>query len=478
MKFLVLVFTVFLLAASAHAQTITSSSGGGTVTLTIDTVAVNTTTRTVSVTFTVTWASVTYRRASAWMGTGSGTGITLTPQNGSGTTTQTRNYTYPVGGTVTVNFGTFLYEPVGDNAQFAHQSGSLVRPAADAPQTITLTPNTSAVKQGKTVTFTAAGGHNGYLWSLSGGGGLVETGGALAQFTASTVGTFTIQVRNASGNGWLESNIATASVTVSQQDKVKAVLPQNKGTRPVEYMMTQGGVTLGTWVQMPGAFPWTVEVEAESTPSPELFSRVVGLMRDDDTGVWNAVTGAFSPWAKVATLPPSPAPPAVTVNTPNAPNVASAIEGDQSKKGVWTNATTTNSTSNVTNSVFVEGTDKTMGGLQDIKEALTGGAELSEPEMEEHDTDTADFTAATITGVGDKMPTAPVITPPSGFSSTIQFTFAVPRLRNTPLVTEVSWDAAPYEPQINVIRAMGSGCIAIIFFFIYVRTIRGAFAAS
>jgi len=370
MRLWIILFFVCL-AASVHAQTITSSSGGGTVTLKVDNVAVNTTTRTVAVTVTVTWASVFGRWGEASMGTGSGTGITLSPQSGSGTTTVTRNYTYPVGGSVTVNFYTSVYEPSGDNPRFDRKNTSITRPAADAAQTVTITPSTASILAGNSQLFTASGGHTSYVWSLTGGGALAYDG-ANATVEATNGGTYTLSVWAPAGTGWLRSNDATATITAIPSNRVRVSLQANSGKWPVEYVVMQNGEAVATYTQAPGASARIISQVVPTADPVTVLSRQIGISQEE-TGTWTVNPAGAGPVTTSPEITPiaSEEPPAVNVPAPSAPNAQAPTEGNQSYKPVWSSGTTNtdpaNQTDLLTNKTFKEGVDKQVENLAGLK---------------------------------------------------------------------------------------------------------------
>src|SRR5690606_24634943 len=85
------------------------------------------------------------------------------------------------------------------------------------PQIVTVTPAAVTIVQGESVGFTAAGGENGYIWDWDGDG---ETGGfsstgATGVFTAGNAnGVFQVFVYSPAGNGFEQSNTATAVIAV------------------------------------------------------------------------------------------------------------------------------------------------------------------------------------------------------------------------------------------------------------------------
>ena len=89
-------------------------------------------------------------------------------------------------------------------------NGSATLVIQPASQTITLTPLSSTVNAGDSVTFTAAGGQNAYVW-----GGSASGSGASQTVTFSTPGSYTVTVQNVAGGNYTASNTVTANITVN-----------------------------------------------------------------------------------------------------------------------------------------------------------------------------------------------------------------------------------------------------------------------
>jgi Tfp pilus assembly protein PilE len=88
---------------------------------------------------------------------------------------------------------------------------------SNQPQTITVVAASSTAFPGDTVTLTASGGKNAYSWSASNGSdSLSSTSGSSITVTlGSDAGNHTFSVVNAAGSGYLQSNTATAAITVN-----------------------------------------------------------------------------------------------------------------------------------------------------------------------------------------------------------------------------------------------------------------------
>jgi hypothetical protein len=378
-------------------------------------------------------------------------------------------------------------------------------------QTVTVTPVTASVRVGGTVNLTASGGQNGYNWSATNGGSLAYTG-SNAGFTASTAATYIVQVWSPAGNSYSESNYATATITVGGPEKVSVKLPANNSGRPIDYIFVAAGQTIGTETQNIGAPERVVSVTLPaSMPSGTqvtVLYKVLGIQQDEVTGSWSVLSGAVTQ-GTVATLTPSTDPVTVGPNSPDfigpkLPDAPKPTDGAQTSKPVWS-APSTNTA--LTDAGYREGVDKTTGALSDINstlkarlgdnsgsgssgdttslnttmagisDKLTTSLSVADPESVTVDTDTTLLDKNKVTGISAKLPTAPVITH-SGSTPTVGFKFVLPRLNNSPIVVDKVYDVSEYSSSVNIIRNMSSGIISILFFFVYVRTIKSAFAGT
>ena len=126
------------------------------------------------------------------------------------------------------------------------------------PQTVIISPDEATVEVGGFVGFGATGGHNAYEWSVTGGAHNLTADGASAGVEFLAVGSYLVRVKSVAGNGYLESNHATATVNVSQIGiRLKVV---NNSTASGVYTgavevdtAKQGGYYLGWDIVGPGA---------------------------------------------------------------------------------------------------------------------------------------------------------------------------------------------------------------------------------
>lgn len=242
-------------------------------------------------------------------------------------------------------------------------------------QTVTLSANPQTFRVGQSSILTASGGQNGYTWTNVTGGGLLADG-AQAAFTASAAGAYEVQVNSPAGNGYLASNNATISLTVTAAEYAKINLPKNDSGRPIEYIFEAGGVVFGSETQNIGAPAKTISKllppSVPSGSSVSVYSKTVGVMQDPGTGSWSLVPGAVVTGEPVVvaptTTPDDPAaPPPPTATAPNAPKAPDPVAGDQTGKAPWTAAPNTGA---LTDAAYKEGVDKQTDALAKINKTL------------------------------------------------------------------------------------------------------------
>ena len=93
--------------------------------------------------------------------------------------------------------------PVTQNATFTVTAALL-------PQTVSLSPQSESIATGMSVTFSASGGQNGYVWS----GGPTGSSGIQTLTFNTAGGPYSISVYSPSGNGYSQSNTPTVNITV------------------------------------------------------------------------------------------------------------------------------------------------------------------------------------------------------------------------------------------------------------------------
>jgi len=97
----------------------------------------------------------------------------------------------------------------GVSATIGTQSFTVSAPTS---QTVGISPTTVTVYAGSYVNFTASGGVNGYVW-----GGAASGGGASNSVYFGTASFYSVTVYSPAGNGYAQSNTATATVNVANR---------------------------------------------------------------------------------------------------------------------------------------------------------------------------------------------------------------------------------------------------------------------
>lgn len=128
------------------------------------------------------------------------------------------------------------------------------------PQSVTIDPSEASVAVGGSVTFGASGGNNRYIWTVTPVNGAdVALGGAndsVADVEFSEPGVYLVRVYNESGNGYDQSNTATASVSVEREGVTIRVV--NRSTESDRYTGSVGvdvARTGGTYALLMASVP-------------------------------------------------------------------------------------------------------------------------------------------------------------------------------------------------------------------------------
>ena len=123
--------------------------------------------------------------------------------SGSGTT---QTVTFPNVGSYTVT----VYSPAGGNYTVSNTATATITVNAAGPGTVYIAPASSTIYIGQSITFTASGGLNGYMWGSSASGS-----GTSQTVTFPNVGNYTVTVYSPAGGNYSVSNTATAMITVN-----------------------------------------------------------------------------------------------------------------------------------------------------------------------------------------------------------------------------------------------------------------------
>ncbi len=107
--------------------------------------------------------------------------------------------------------------------------------ATDQSQNVTISPTSASVLVNEVVSFSAAGGQNGYQWS-----GVSSSSGDTASVSYSSVGNYTVSVNSPAGNGFALSNTAQASITVTAGGGPQPPQGQTVSIFPANISVTTG----------------------------------------------------------------------------------------------------------------------------------------------------------------------------------------------------------------------------------------------
>lgn len=161
-----------------------------------------------------------------WGGSASGSGVSQT-------------VSFPTPGTFVVT----VYSPAGGLYAASNMASATITVNPDS-QTVSISPATASVTVGGSIAFTAGGGMNGYLW-----GGAAAGSGGSQLVTFSNTGTFTVTVYSPAGGIYAQSNVASATVTVTAASQAVVLTP----VAPVIYAGTavtfsaSGGMNGYSW---------------------------------------------------------------------------------------------------------------------------------------------------------------------------------------------------------------------------------------
>jgi len=195
--------------------------------------------------------------------------------------------------------------------------------AAPLTQTVSLSPSggAGAILTGQTFSGTATGAQAGNPYNISitsgsGGASINPTTGAYTVTAGPTGGIIHYKVWVSAGSGYLRSDDAEANIAVTLSKKVKVTIPANKGKFPVTYKLYQGGVEIGSHLQMPGATAFIVTIDVGANDGEvTMKSFTSGVMSDDgviveDEGgnIEETIPVSITPSTDPQTVTPPPAP--------------------------------------------------------------------------------------------------------------------------------------------------------------------------
>jgi len=126
--------------------------------------------------------------------------------------------TFSTSGTATaVNAGTYPLRYDGSGNYTGLWEGTWTITKGD--QSISISPSSSTITAGQSVSFSASGGRTGnYSW-----GGSASGGGATNLVTFNSAGTFSVTVQDIGDGNWNASNTAVATITVTSANRAPSV---------------------------------------------------------------------------------------------------------------------------------------------------------------------------------------------------------------------------------------------------------------
>lgn len=361
---------------------------------------------------------------------------------------------------------------------------SFTLPPKSQSQTVTASLSGAGAHEADTsLTGSASGaqGGNQYHASIVGTGASVIINPTSGVFvvTAAEVGSYTVQVWAEAGNGYARSNDATIEGTVIDTRKNKVTLRlDNRGNVGQKFFARQDGSRIAEWLLASDE----VRVVTLETPTLSPVTIETEGARQLVDGVWTATpdnvidpAGTYSPERVGGNVTPPESPtPAKGGATPQAPT-------PESGKSVWTSITGDNITNNITNATFAEGADKIVKAIADLKGVIPSGGGSGTGTIDDPDEDDFEMEGydgenlpSLVDGVLENLPDAPSILAPESASSPI---FVSPLFKIGNIEIQREYDLTPYIGAIQPFRIVSAGVVGVLFFILYVRTIKGAFAS-
>ena len=195
--------TVYSPAGNGYNQ---SNTATATITVTVvgQTVSLTPTTATIYAGQSVSFTASGGQNGYIWGGAASGSGTS-------------QLVSFPNVGTYTVT----VYSPAGGIYALSNTATATIT-VTPASQTVTISPQNPSITAGGSIQFTAAGGQNGYIW-----GGLASGSGTSQLVSFPNVGTYTVTVYSPAGGNFAQSNMATATITVTTASQTGTISPQN-----------------------------------------------------------------------------------------------------------------------------------------------------------------------------------------------------------------------------------------------------------
>ena len=229
-----------------------------------------------------------------WGGSASGSGAS-----------QTLSFGTP--GTFTVS----AYSPAGGAFAQSNTPTALITVVA-ASQGVSVSPVSLSIFAGQTITFTATGGQNGYIW-----GGTPGANGTSQNVTFPNPGTYTVSVYSPAGGSFGQSNLAESTISVARAPQSVAVAPLSatvSAGQSVAFTATggQGGYVWGGSASGAGSTT-VVNFPLAGSYSVSVYSPATGIYAQSNTAVAAVTATSLPPAASLSASPTSGIAPFTTV---------------------------------------------------------------------------------------------------------------------------------------------------------------------
>jgi len=362
------------------------------------------------------------------------------------------------------------------------------RPAPPATQTVSVVASQSnpvAPVVGQAMNYTAIGSPNTNLpfnaSVISGSGSLFyDAQSGAVQFTPSQPGAWQVGVwRSAGTSGGFDYSVSNQAIINGSSiidptiHRVTLTLDNRARVVPTTFRIWQNGAVLYTVVVPAGDV--LIRTFTVPTADPVTVTTLHNGIKKSGDGIWYSVNvdqeyeqqegGDYMPTTGPTSSPnPAPSNPPVI---PNAPADTKPL-GDEDST-VWKSQNATSGGNGLDNKTFVEGIDKVTHLLKDKK--------MKPPtvlDYEPTDVSLIQGMPDSVRGLSGKIPVGPQIQTSSQYSSV----FTCPSFQiGSKNYGGATYDLAQHQTAISAFRVITTGVMSILFFFAFVKTLRGAFAS-
>jgi len=381
-----------------------------------------------------------------------------------------------------MNFG--LYNS-GDTSHIAGHGSTLPGsgPTSDLSQTASLSPDggSGAILTGQTFSGTATGAQAGNSYNISitsgsGGASINPSTGAYTVTAGPTGGLIHYKVWISAGGGYERSADVEANIAVTLSKKVKVTIPANNGQYSITYKLYQGGVEIGSHIQMPGASAIIVTIDVGTNEGPVTMKSFTNGIMTDGVVFVEDVSGNVEEVLPVTITPTAdPDAPPTTIPPPNTTNPTTTTPKPGGVSGTVWSSTGGAGTDALTNATYREGVDKMMDKME--------GKEAPEAPSQDEAIDAtvsnsqvvADSVLEVAANVRDNIDDAagaivdmkPVLTNVSG--NQLVYTYTLAQINKTWTI-DLSFAQGPITLMRTVIKVL----FMLFMWFLYARTLRSS----